>query len=262
MKIACCQFDPKWGDAYGNMRTANVMLKDYTSSDIDVLVLPEMAFTGYVFNSVEEIMPYLEDAETGPTVNWARKQAQRLECYVIVGYPQKEGNRYYNSLCCVDPQGKLVKTYQKSFLFETDEQWATEGPGFVSMEIDGLGKVGFGICMDINPYQLKADFHDHEFANYHLKHDTDIIFCCMAWLKNSGDERDMIKYWAFRLLPLHSDSANERHTYFIACNRTGVERGKRFAGTSCALDISNKNFTILDYMGCDTTGVMITEILR
>lgn len=29
---------------------------------------------GYVFNSVEEIMPYLEDAETGPTVNWARKQ--------------------------------------------------------------------------------------------------------------------------------------------------------------------------------------------
>ncbi|ORE04732.1 hypothetical protein BCV72DRAFT_251071 [Rhizopus microsporus var. microsporus] len=178
-----------------------------------------MAFTGYVFNSVEEIMPYLEDAETGPTVNWARKQ----------GYPQKEGNRYYNSLCCVDPQGKLV---------------------------------GFGICMDINPYQLKADFHDHEFANYHLKHDTDIIFCCMAWLKNSGDERDMIKYWAFRLLPLHSDSANERHTYFIACNRIGVERGKIFAGTSCALDISNKNFTILDYMGCDTTGVMITEILR
>ena len=60
---------------------------------------------------------------------------------MIVGYPQKEGNKYYNSLCCVDPQGNLIKTYQKCFLFETDEQWATEGSGFVSMEMDGLGKV-------------------------------------------------------------------------------------------------------------------------
>lgn len=60
---------------------------------------------------------------------------------MIVGYPQREDNKCYNSLCCVDSQGKLVKTYQKCFLFETDEQWATEGPGFVTMEMDGLGKV-------------------------------------------------------------------------------------------------------------------------
>lgn len=67
--------------------------------------------------------------------------AQRLECFVIVGYPQKENDQCYNSLCCVDPQGKVIVTYKKTFLFETDENWAVEGPGFVSIKIDGLGKV-------------------------------------------------------------------------------------------------------------------------
>lgn len=61
---------------------------------MDVLVLPEMAFTGiikcddfipcfsqlnflyqgYVFKDPTEIEPYLEDSETGPSVQWAKQQ--------------------------------------------------------------------------------------------------------------------------------------------------------------------------------------------
>lgn len=68
--------------------------------------------------------------------------AKRLECFVVVGYPEIEGeNRYYNSLCCVNPQGDVVATYRKTFLYTTDENWAMEGPGFQSQLIPGLGKV-------------------------------------------------------------------------------------------------------------------------
>lgn len=48
---------------------------------------------------------------------------------------------YYNSACLVDRQGKVVTTYQKTFLYEVDEAWAQEGPGFKSMYIEGLGQV-------------------------------------------------------------------------------------------------------------------------
>ncbi|KAI9266128.1 hypothetical protein EDC94DRAFT_634000 [Helicostylum pulchrum] len=176
-----------------------------------------MAFTGYVFKSLQEIEPYLEDAETGPSVLWAKEK----------------GQVNYNSLCCVNPAGKLVST---------------------------LGKVGFGICMDINPYQFKSDFYDCEFANYHLKQNTEIIICCMAWLKNKEDDDCMstIRYWAMRLLPLYSDAEEGRHTIFAACNRIGLERGSDFGGASCVLDISNESITILDYMKRDI-GVMIVE---
>ncbi|EIE89535.1 hypothetical protein RO3G_14246 [Rhizopus delemar RA 99-880] len=185
-----------------------------------------MAFTGYVFQSFDEIKPYIEDSETGPTVKWAKEQ----------GYPQKENDQCYNSLCCVDPQGK------ERALF---------------MQI----KIGFGICMDINPYQFKSDFYKCEFANYHLEQNTDLIICCMAWLKSESDEKDLMRYWALRLLPLYNNLNDGKHTYFIACNRTGLERGKQFAGTSCALDISNKNVSILEYMNHHSTGVMLVEIL-
>jgi protein N-terminal amidase len=70
-------------------------------------------------------------------------QAKRLRCFVIVGYPQKAETCNYNSICFVNPEGKLVKTYQKAYLYETDETWAEEGPGFASFHVEGLGKVRF-----------------------------------------------------------------------------------------------------------------------
>lgn len=124
-------------------------------------------------------------------------------------------------------------------------------------------QVGLGICMDINPYKFKADFYDYEFANYHLEQSTDIILCSMAWLKSRetevGQIPSTIKYWATRLLPLHSNAEEGKHTIFAACNRIGSERGSEFAGASCVLDISDENIAILDSINKET-GVMVVEV--
>ncbi|CEP15041.1 hypothetical protein [Parasitella parasitica] len=227
---------------------------------MDILVLPEMAFTGYVFKDLQEIMPFLEDSETGPSVLWAKRQAVRLTCFVIVGYPQKTDQHNYNSICCVNPEGKLVYTYQKAFLYETDENWAMEGPGFVSTHIKGLGKTGFGICMDLNPYQFKSDFYACEFANFHLNEQSEIILCSMAWLKSKNNQvSSTIQYWATRLLPLYHEAVPGKHTIFVACNRVGSERGSEFAGGSCVLDITDDHITILDSLERNI-GVLLVEV--
>jgi len=71
---------------------------------------------------------------------------------------------YYNSVCFVNPQGELVLTYQKHFLYETDENWALEGPSFTCREIPGLGKV-----RSIDP-PLLLDFPQWAFGKMlHLK---------------------------------------------------------------------------------------------
>lgn len=148
-------------------------------------------------------------------------QAKRLNAHVVVGFPEKKKKIeddlvYYNSIAFVDPQGCLVTTYAKSFLYYTDENWAEEGPGFKSIDVDGLGKVkkksqdrkgqflhmalnlvsltfffflyqvGFGICMDVNPYQFKAPFAAFEFSSYHVEQKTNLLLCSMAW--NKGEE--------------------------------------------------------------------------
>lgn len=274
MIIASCQFDPQWGDVEGNMKTCDRLLESYTSDDIDVLILPEMAFSGYVFHSKEEIEPYLEDAETGPTVQWAKKQALRLKSYVVVGYPQKfDESTNYNSLCFVDPKGNLIATYQKSFLYETDENWAEEGPGFVSMDVKG-NQVGLGICMDINPKQFKADFYSREFASFHLDRDTELILFPMAWLKSKDvDENEdnprsfhtsaafsTMRYWIARLSPLCGTSNKQQSVVFACCNRIGKERGSEFAGNSCVLRFNDTSIEVLNYLSADAADVLLTPV--
>ncbi|KAI9239214.1 MAG: carbon-nitrogen hydrolase [Podila humilis] len=195
MKIVCLQLEPQLGEVERNTKHATTMVSELKPKDVDVLVLPEMAFTGYVFTSKEHIEPYLEDAETGPSVQWAKIQAKRLNAHVVVGFPEKKKKTaveddlvYYNSIAFVDPQGRLVTTYAKTFLYYTDENWAEEGPGFKSITVDGLGKVGFGICMDVNPYQFKAPFAAFEFSSYHVEQKTNLLLCSMAW--NKGEEGD------------------------------------------------------------------------
>ncbi|KAG0293964.1 Carbon-nitrogen hydrolase [Dissophora globulifera] len=184
MKIVCVQFDPLLAQVQRNIDHVDKMIADLKPEDVDILVLPEMAFTGYVFSGKDHIRPYLEDAETGPSVQWAKAQAVRFNAYVQVGYPEKRifneedqfHEEFYNSICFVSPEGKLLTTYAKHFLYFTDETWAEEGPEFV----------GFGICMDVNPYQFKTEFTAFEFAHFHLKKETNLILCSMAW--NRDDE--------------------------------------------------------------------------
>src|SRR6266511_2335205 len=97
--------------------------------------------------------------------------------------------------------------------------------------------------MDLNPYQFKAPEFKFELARFHLQEKSKIILCSMAWLKSddyglsSGSDghkdydNSNIKYWCHRLLPLFQgiskDSENDK-VLFVACNRSGTEKGKFF----------------------------------
>ncbi|OJD21667.1 hypothetical protein ACJ73_06993, partial [Blastomyces percursus] len=120
MRIATLQLSPRRGDVEGNICRANALVDDLEkrlmrlkreaepdggssimaagsgvgtgagalAGLLDVLVLPEMAFTGYNFPSLEAIRPHLEPTAAGPTAKWARSTARRLGCVVCVGYPE------------------------------------------------------------------------------------------------------------------------------------------------------------------------------
>lgn len=135
---------------------------------MDLVVLPEMALSGYVFKSTAEIKPLLEMQETGPTARLVCGLASRLKCHVIAGYPESldstdspasspepetdrpphaDGLVGYNSAVIAGPDG-IIANYRKTFLFETDEVWAREGSGFKYFDLgEPLGRVAVGICM-------------------------------------------------------------------------------------------------------------------
>ncbi len=110
--------------------------------------------SGYNFPSLEAITPYLEPTTAGPSTAWAVRTSQRLRCHVTVGYPERTSGPSvvrYNSVVLVGPDGKVLVNYRKSFLYDTDVTWATEGPqGFFAGELPSMGKVAMGICKAVS----------------------------------------------------------------------------------------------------------------
>jgi protein N-terminal amidase len=89
MKIATLQLDSKIRNVEHNIATADRILSSTPPpSDLDLLVLPELAFTGYNYPSYESIKSYLEPTTAGVTTEWAIATAKRLHCHVIAGYPE------------------------------------------------------------------------------------------------------------------------------------------------------------------------------
>lgn len=46
MRIGCLQFAPQVGDVHNNLNRADAVLSRANPEDLDLLVLPELAFTG------------------------------------------------------------------------------------------------------------------------------------------------------------------------------------------------------------------------
>lgn len=163
-----------------------------------------------------------------------------------MGYPEIETNastqesKFYNSLVIIDETGEVIHNYRKSFLYFTDETWASEGDveqGFRKLTFQSRNAKGaaltagdadasdtprhaaerrvatsFGICMDINPYKFEAPYTAWEFANRVLDSKSQLVILSMAWLTllsreeldalDGQPEMDTFNYWLQRFWPL------------------------------------------------------------
>ncbi|KAI6782978.1 uncharacterized protein J7T54_002139 [Emericellopsis cladophorae] len=238
MRIGCLQFAPKLGDVNNNINRADAVLSRADPEDLDLLVLPELAFTGYNFKSLREISPFLEYSGTGISSLWAKTAALKYDCTVVAGYPEREDltdrwpadPAYYNSVIGVSPDGESIINYRKSHLYYTDETWALEGPdGFYAGRLPGLGRTAIGICMDMNPYKFQTPWEDFEFAQHTLKCGARLVIVSMAWLTQAEareftrepQEPDMetLMYWISRLEPIIQIKSNQE-VFVVFANRT------------------------------------------
>lgn len=305
MIIATLQLDSKIRNVTENIAKADTILQtNPPPSNLDLLVLPELAFTGYNYPSYESIKPYLEPTTAGVTTQWAIATAKRLSCHVIAGYPeistdiddtvaQPTGetlvHKRYNSTVTVSPDGDILANYRKSFLYYTDESWAAEGPtGFYCDTLGSLGKVGLGICMDINPYQFSAQWDKYEFAHHVLEGGAKLVVMSMAWLTTLPKEEmallpgspalETVSYWLQRFSPaIEATKAGGEDVTVVFSNRIGVERNEVseittktgqviplgdevcYAGSSCAMRFRGGNVSILDMMGRAEEGLLVLD---
>ncbi|OBT67321.1 hypothetical protein VE03_02709 [Pseudogymnoascus sp. 23342-1-I1] len=277
MRIGCLQFAAQVGQVDQNIDLADSILAKAAPRNLDLLVLPELAFTGYNFKSLHAIAPFLEPTAAGISAVWARDAAHKLNCTVVVGYPETvdvsdrwpTSPEYYNAAVAVSPSGATLANYRKAFLFSTDETWALEGPdGFFHGEFEGLGDVAMGICMDLNPYKFEAPWTDWEFA-YHILHtEARVVIVSMAWNTREEEatyvlnprEPDMatLAYWVARLEPLVRRE-QEGEIIVVLANRSGVEGDAVYVGTSTVLGIEGGEVRLYGVLGRGVDELLVVD---
>jgi predicted amidohydrolase len=144
-KVGVLQFRPKLLKLDENLLTLENMLNDV---EADLVVLPELATSGYVFNTKEEVESVAEDAMSGKTAILFSRLAEERNCSFVVGFVEKEGDKLFNSCSLFNPDG-MIFTYRKTHLFYEEKLFFEPGnSGFGVFPAKGGVKVGMMICFD------------------------------------------------------------------------------------------------------------------
>jgi predicted amidohydrolase len=143
-RVAFVQGRPRFGRTAENL-DRGLALADRVEADL--VVLPELWSSGYVFSSHAEVAALAEDAETGPTARALRAAARRGRRHLVAGFPERHRGRFYNSALLVGPSG-VRAVYRKLHLFERERTWFSPGNLPLAVQRVGAARIGLMICFD------------------------------------------------------------------------------------------------------------------
>ena len=144
MKVGYYQYKPEFGAPKQNLQKVADSL---TGVEADIIVLPELAFTGYFFEDRDELREFSEDVSDSPTLKGLCRLCKNNAFYLVTGFAERYKERLFNSAVAVGPTG-LLHRYRKLHLFNTEKEYFDPGDTPLdTFEIRGV-KVGVMICFD------------------------------------------------------------------------------------------------------------------
>ena len=89
--VACAQFEPKVGERATNIAAAVAALEAAADQGADLVVLPELADSGYVFETREEAFELASDPATSDSIAAWSEVAHRRGLHVVAGFAERAG---------------------------------------------------------------------------------------------------------------------------------------------------------------------------
>jgi len=144
LKIGFFQFEPRFGVVEENLERVVSGLHDV---EADLVVLPELAFTGYLFENRRELLSLAEDPADSPTVERLRLLCHDRDLFLVTGFAERQGDQVFNSALLIGPDG-LVQTYRKLHLFNTEKEYFDPGDTPLEpVEVRDI-MIGMMVCFD------------------------------------------------------------------------------------------------------------------
>ncbi|HEY32127.1 MAG TPA: carbon-nitrogen hydrolase family protein [Dehalococcoidia bacterium] len=212
VKVAAVQMEPRLKKKDENMDKITIRAREAAGEGAELIVFPECALTGYMFNSRKEALPYAETAP-GPSTERLTELCHELGLHVVVGMLEVDGDRCFNAAVLVGPQG-LVGKYRKTHLpFLGVDRFLDHGDKSFQVYRTPIGNIGMHICYDCN---------FPESARIMALQGADILALPTNWPTGRGN----ISLYVINARAL------ENLVHVVAADRIGVERSSIFLGMS------------------------------
>lgn len=218
IRVSCIQFEPQIGAVADNVARASDLVRAAAAEGGRLIVLPELASTGYVFESAAEAAALAEPVPDGPTTRaWAALAAE-LGVHIVAGIAESAGDVLYNAAVIVGPEG-YIGTYRKAHLWDRENVFFAKGDlGFPVFDT-ALGKVGVAICYD--------GWFPETFRRLALG-GAEIVCIPTNWVPMP----DQPEGEAAMANTLHRAAAHTNGLFIACADRVGIERGQPFEGQS------------------------------
>lgn len=218
LKVAAIQMACRVGEKDTNLRVAARMIETAANEGASLIVLPELASSGYVFASREEAFSLAEPVPDGESTRAWIELARRHHVHIVAGVAERDGNRLYNAAVLVGPHG-LLGTYRKLHLWHDEHLFFESGDLGLPVFDTEIGRIAAVICYDgwfPEVYRLLA-----------MK-GADVVCMPTNWVPMPAQRPDaMAMANLLAIASAHSNGLN-----LICADRIGDERGQAFIGRS------------------------------
>jgi predicted amidohydrolase len=144
LRVGFYQFRPLFGQIKRNLTK---VIKALGQVSADVIVLPELPFTGYYFKDRDEVKVLAEDPESSSTVASLIALCKERNFYLVTGFAEKKLDKYFNSALLIGPEG-IEHTYRKLHLFNEEKHWFDAGDTPLQVQEVRGAKLGLMVCFD------------------------------------------------------------------------------------------------------------------
>ena len=220
--VAACQLTLDIDDPAGNRDAVVAGVARAVAAGAELVVLPELVTSGYVFRDLAETWDRAEAAD-GPTVQLLAGLSARHRIVLVGGFCERStADRPYNSLVVVE-DGAVLAVYRKTHLWGTEKAVFAVGDDPAPVVETRLGRVAAMICYDLEFPEMVRDV---------ALRGAQIVVAPSNWpsIFPPAGERppEVVKAQA---------SAAVNRVFVLVADRWGSERGVDWIGGSVICDV-------------------------
>ena len=215
--VACCQLSLRVGELEENRAKLTAAIVEAAGGGARVIVLPELATSGYVFADAEEAGRLAEPVD-GPTVAGWESLARAHELVIVGGLCEVEPDgALRNSAVIIDGTG-LRAVYRKAHLWDREKLVFLAGDAPPPVVETSVGRIATMVCYDL-------EFP--EWVRLAALAGAELLCVPTNWpaFPRPEGERpgEVVRALA---------AAATNRMFVIACDRVGSERGVDWVGGS------------------------------